>query len=258
MFRSKTLALFLFIIIAFQALGHAAGAPPKRKKRPVAPVRPAVRVVNNSPGTVVDQIVRNLHQAADLCSYGLEEKVLKYAFIGYLNLRSQGQITDRGVLTIVDFSKPSTEKRFWVVDVVNQKMLLHTYVAHGEGSGHKLPTKFSNTPDSFQSSLGFYVTGETYHGGFGTALALDGAERNFNSNARARSIVLHGSDHVGQRQAVQGKMGRSQGCPAVPMDEKDKIIKYVKNRTCLFVYYPDKNYLRRSAYLNVAYSGLLL
>jgi L,D-transpeptidase catalytic domain len=207
---------------------------------------------------LVQLLVHGLYEAANLAKYKLDEEVLGYAFTGYLNLRGRGQITDKGILTVIDFSKPSTEKRLWIIDVVKQKLLLHTYVAHGVNSGSNYATEFSNVPESFKSSLGFYVTAETYEGKHGLSLALDGAEPTINCKARERAIVLHGSDYVSaQHVMAKGRLGRSQGCPAVPMNLKDKIIKLVKNRTALFIYYPDEEYLSKSTYLNNTFSGLV-
>ncbi len=207
---------------------------------------------------LVETLVHGLYQAANLQKYGLDEEVLRYAFTGYLNLRGRGQILDKGILTVIDFSKPSTQKRMWIINVVKQKLLVHTYVAHGVNSGSNYATEFSNVPESFKSSLGFYVTAETYEGKHGLSLALDGAEPTINCKARERAIVLHGSDYVSaQHIQAKGRLGRSQGCPAVPMELKDQIIKLVKNRTALFIYYPDEEYLSKSTYLNNTFSGFL-
>jgi L,D-transpeptidase catalytic domain len=207
---------------------------------------------------LLETLVQNLYQNAELERHGLNPEVLRYAFTGYLNLRGKGHLSDRGHLTVIDFALPSTQKRMWIIDVVNQRLLLRTYVAHGVNSGLVYANKFSNTPESYQSSLGFYVTAETYEGKHGLSLVLEGKERGINCQARNRAIVLHGADYVSPENITrQGRLGRSQGCPAVPMPQKERIIHLVKNRTCLFIYYPDQHYLGRSELLNQAYSGLL-
>ncbi|MCU0450783.1 MAG: murein L,D-transpeptidase catalytic domain family protein [Bernardetiaceae bacterium] len=221
-----------------------AAKPTKRHGRPAS--------------ALLETLTQNLYQNAELERHELNPEVLRYALTGYLNLRGKGQLSDRGHLTVIDFSLPSTQKRMWIIDVVNQRMLLRTYVAHGVNSGLVYANKFSNTPESYQSSLGFYVTAETYEGKHGLSLVLEGKERGINCQARPRAIVLHGADYVSAENiARQGRLGRSQGCPAVPMPQKDKIINLVKNRTCLFIYYPDQRYLDRSELLNQTYSGLL-
>jgi hypothetical protein len=134
--------------------------------------------------------------------------------------------------------------------VKNFKVLLNTYVAHGKNSGYVMAERFSNKPESLQSSLGFYVTKNTYTGKHGLSLKLDGQERGFNNNAEARAVVVHGAEYIGDQRAGSGYMGRSFGCPAVPQHQASKVINYIKNGTCLFIYHPSTTYLSGSKLLN--------
>lgn len=156
----------------------------------------------------------------------------------------------RPVLSIVDFSQPSTRKRLYVIDLVARKLLFNTYVSHGRNSGDLLASKFSNMNSSLQSSLGFYQTLGTYHGKHGLSLRIRGLEKGFNDNALARSVVFHGADYVCEDFIRKtGRLGRSEGCPAVSNDLSTPIIDVIKGGSCLFLYYPDPMYLTRSTFL---------
>jgi hypothetical protein len=135
--------------------------------------------------------------------------------------------------------------------MTNHKLLFNTYVAHGRNSGGEYATRFSNTPESLQSSLGFYITSNTYIGQHGLSLRINGMESGYNSKAYDRSIVIHGAAYVDASRARSAYgMGRSFGCPAVPQRESRKIINTIKNGTCLFIYHPSRNYLLNSKILN--------
>ncbi|MEH6304128.1 murein L,D-transpeptidase catalytic domain family protein [Olivibacter sp. CPCC 100613] len=178
----------------------------------------------------------------------LDSTVFKQAYVGYLNLREQGK-TDSPILTIADLSVHSSKPRLWIIDLERDSVLLNTFVAHGRGSGIQEANLFSNRPNSNQSSLGFYLTGETYQGKHGRSLKLDGLDQGFNTNARVRGIVLHGAWYVGANILKgQDRMGVSQGCPAVAEPLKNKIIDLIKNKSVLYIYGKSKNY--QSAYLN--------
>ncbi len=169
---------------------------------------------------------------------------------GYEQLRENGELK-KELLTLIDFSLPSTEKRLWVLDMANKEVLFHTYVSHGRNTGGKMATKFSNTNGSFQSSLGFFVTAETYYGKNGLSLFLDGKEEGFNSNARSRYVVMHGADYSNPDFITQtGRLGRSLGCPAVPEAEAKDIIGTIKGRSALFIYHTDPTYQEQSSFLN--------
>ena len=174
------------------------------------------------------------------------------AITGYNKLVEENKIENE-LLTIVDFSLPSTEKRMWILDMATNKVLRNTYVAHGKNTGNDMASKFSNVTNSFQSSLGFYVTGETYYGKNGLSLFIDGQEEEFNSNARSRYVVVHGADYATPEFIEKnGRLGRSLGCPAVPREETKEVINAIKGKSCLFIYHPNKEYAKNSTYLNPA------
>lgn len=174
----------------------------------------------------------------------------KYGFYGYLNMVESGKISPYSLLTICDFTLSSNIKRMWVIDIKNKKVLFNTLVAHGMGTGEEFATAFSNTEDSHQSSLGFYTTGETYDGNNGYSLKLNGVDGMFNSNAYERAIVIHGAEYVSEDFAKANKrIGRSHGCPALPVDVAPKVIDKIKNGTCFFIYHSTKNYLASSYWL---------
>jgi hypothetical protein len=179
---------------------------------------------------------------------GLNRKAFELAQKGFEKLRVRGEILNDNIISIIDFSLPSTEKRLYVVDLKNYKVLYRTYVAHGRNSGTVMATSFSNSNSSFKSSLGFYKTLGTYNGKHGYSLRLQGLERGINDNAYERAIVMHGADYVNPAYIPrQGYIGRSLGCPAVMTKEATPIINIIKNGTCLFVYHPGAAYQNQSA-----------
>ena len=191
-----------------------------------------------------------LYQTLRLDQKGLSAEVWNAALHGYHKLRAQGYYAGARRITVVDFSQPSTEKRLYIVDLDRGKLLFHSWVAHGQNSGTLYARQFSNTPESFQSSPGFYQTGLPYIGKNGFSLKLHGLERGINDRAEERAIVMHGADYV--RPEVlrsQGYLGRSWGCPAVLPELNAKIIKAIQAETCLFIYTPDKRYLAKSVVL---------
>jgi hypothetical protein len=164
---------------------------------------------------------------------------------------SRGDATAPRTLTVIDFSRPSTQKRLWVYDLRSRALLFHEHVAHGRGSGANMATSFSNTPESNQSSLGLFRTAEAYVGKHGLSLRLDGLERGINDRARERAIVIHGADYVNAATArAQGRLGRSLGCPAVRPEIATPLISAVKENGLLFAYYPEQSWLSSSTYLN--------
>lgn len=160
-------------------------------------------------------------------------------------------IANPKTLTIIDYSLPSTEKRLWVLDLKNNRVLYNTVVAHGKGSGNPLQASyFSNMTNSHASSLGLYKTAETYKGQYGYSLRLIGLDPGYNSNALSRAVVLHGATYVNERLAKSGKLGLTWGCPAVPLRMAKSIIKTIKQGSLVFAYYPDQEWLKTSPYLN--------
>lgn len=165
---------------------------------------------------------------------------------GYTRLKQEGRIK-KDYLTVIDFSLSSTEKRLWIIDMDNQKVVFNTLVAHGRNSGDEYATAFSNANSSNQSSLGFYATGEIYNGKHGQSLKLDGLENGINSNARSRGVVMHAADYVSEAFAQQHhRIGRSQGCPALPVGLTKQIVNLLQGKSCLFIYHPTQNYFAKS------------
>ena len=199
----------------------------------------------------IDSLYTDMH----LAQAGLNREVFFNACKGYEYFLSENALSKPGLLTICDFSQPSSKKRLYVLDLENARVLFNTYVAHGRNSGNDYATSFSNSDESHKSSLGFMITAETYNGDNGYSMRLDGQESGFNNNVRARAIVMHGSAYVNRERALNGTMmGRSYGCPAVPATEVKNIIDCIKGGSCFFNYYPDKRYTKSSTVLNADFS----
>jgi len=187
---------------------------------------------------------------------GLQDEVsfqgFKQAVIGFEKVETQ-----KPILTLIDFSKASTEERFYVIDMENRKVLFKSHVAHGRNSGYNYATSFSNVRGSHQSSLGFFLTGRTYHGRHGLSLILHGLEKGINDNAKVRTIVIHGADYSDPRQIPsRGRLGRSWGCPALPHALTRPIINTIKDGSLLYIFSERHNegYLRESSVLrNVSF-----
>ena len=168
------------------------------------------------------------------------------ALEGFYLLREKG-VVQKDLLTIVDFSLSSREKRLWVIDMNSNKILFNSLVAHGKNSGDDYASDFSNKKESNKSSLGFFATGEVYNGKHGMSLKLDGLEKGINDNARQRAVVVHGAAYVSNVfLKSHNRLGRSQGCPAIPVELSKKIIQTIKDKSCLFIYHPSINYLEVS------------
>lgn len=198
------------------------------------------------------EIKKNLiYDSLKLEKLGLKKEAFEYAFDGYQALLEKGVIRKKGIITICDFSQSSKRKRLYLINLDDYKLLMNTYVAHGKNSGNEYATRFSNKPESNQSSLGFYLTKKTYYGEFGLALTISGLEQGINDKAERRKIVVHGSDYVGGSYLrYSRKTGRSFGCPAIPKNISTKLIHTIKNGTCLFIYHPTEKYLTNSKILN--------
>jgi hypothetical protein len=175
--------------------------------------------------------------------------IFKVAVNGYALTE---KIRKKNIFTIIDFSKPSTEQRCYIIDMDKKRLLYHCFVAHGRNSGDNVAANFSNKPESLRSSLGFYLTAETYSGKHGYSLRLDGLEKNINDNARSREIVIHGADYVSQKFIdVHGRLGRSWGCPALPPEITKEVIDRISNGSCLFIYGKDESYFANSTFINI-------
>jgi len=180
----------------------------------------------------------------------LSYEAFNLALKGYMELKDSLNLRDN-VFTVVDFSKPSTEKRFHLIDIESKEVLYEDYVAHGKNTGLLEAKSFSNKVNSFQSSLGFFKTAETYYGKNGLSLKLDGLEKGINHLARKRAIVIHAADYAEEEFIIKyGRLGRSFGCPALPTENFNEIIDVIKDGTLLFIYYPEETYLENSKILN--------
>jgi hypothetical protein len=154
-------------------------------------------------------------------------------------------------MAVIDYSRPSTEPRMWVFDLTEARLLYAEHVAHGQGSGGNIPTAFSNIVGSHQTSLGLFVTDDTYHGGNGYSLRMDGLDPGVNDRARQRYIVMHGAPYVNPELALhQGRLGRSHGCPAVRPEVAHEIIDFLRDGQLIFAYYPDPDWLASSPLLS--------
>ncbi|RYG41661.1 MAG: murein L,D-transpeptidase catalytic domain family protein [Chitinophagaceae bacterium] len=181
---------------------------------------------------------------------GLNREAFDFAKKGWDKLDREGKLANDSILAIVDFSQSSTKKRLYVLDMRNYRVLFNTLVAHGRNSGQEWAESFSNSISSFKSSPGFYITGQTYNGSNGYSMKLTGLETGINDKAFERAIVMHGAGYVSEKFiGSRGYIGRSQGCPAVPVKDAKKIINTLKNGACLYIYTPQSDYLTQSQLL---------
>lgn len=181
----------------------------------------------------------------------IKPQVLALAIKAYQNAKAEGVRLEKPVLTIIDYSLPSNQKRLWVLDLAENRVLFNTLVAHGKNSGEVYSTKFSNSFGSQESSIGTYVTEGTYFGHRGYTLRIKGLEKGFNDRAEPRRIVIHGAWYVSDAIArMHGGVGRSWGCPAVDEKLAAPVINTIKDGSLVFAYYPDKNWLQHSHILN--------
>lgn len=221
----KLLSLFA-IVFCFTLLSFKPGNPVPKNEREIATV--------------------NLSEKLNINS-----KAFILAIKGYEKLKQLGKLANQRYLTIADMSQASSDPRLYIIDMEKQELLMQTFVAHGRNSGLLFAKQFSNLVGSFQSSLGFYITGKPYQGKHGKSLILKGVETGINDNAEERAIVLHGADYANKGFVnQQGYLGRSLGCPAVPNHQVEAIIKAIQGASCLFVYAPNSDYLRDSKMIN--------
>jgi hypothetical protein len=201
---------------------------------------------------VLEDSLQRLYTTIGLEKYDLPFKVFRYGMIGYLTLQQQGKLSNKQLLSIIDFTKSSKKKRFYTIDLQDQQVKYYTYVSHGKNTGEDMAKSFSNRIHSNQSSLGFYITGETYIGSKGYSLKLDGMEEGWNDNMRTRAVVMHEAAYVSESWIEKyGRLGRSQGCPALPQEISKDVIDLIKDRTPIFAYYADPAYLKKSSYLEL-------
>ena len=224
----KILPLLVFVLFSFKT---NPSKPPETLETPFTD-----EFAENTPETKYETIYQNLQTNKFRLP---KQECFTKAMEGYYQWSESGKI-QKDILTIVDFSMSSKEERLWVIDLKNNEILYQSLVAHGRNSGEEFAINFSNRPESHQSSLGFYATGETYIGKHGYSLRLDGLEKGLNNNARKRAIVMHGADYVSESFIENnGRLGRSFGCPSVPKELNDALINSIKEKSCLYIYYPS-------------------
>lgn len=246
-----TLIRYLFILPGFFLLNSGkATVAVKNYSKDVA----AAKFFPNKPSNkniFTLEVIKDKYVAWNIAAWGISNEVFTYAIKGFNLLSQTNKIKNTDLITIIDFSKPSTQKRLYILNLTTGEILYNTLVAHGRNTGLLYPASFSNKSSSYESSLGFYVTLNTYSGNNGYSLKLQGCEKGFNDNALQRNIVLHGAGYVSESFIHQnGFLGRSFGCPAVPFEFHQKIIDLIKNGTCLFIYHPNIKYVQRSAFIN--------
>jgi hypothetical protein len=174
--------------------------------------------------------------------------VFDQAINGYHTLLEEHHF-QKPILAIIDFTKSANVKRLWVIDLKKKKLLYHCLTAHGKNSGEIFPHSFSNVHNSNKSCLGFFVTGKTYVGKHGTSLKLKGLEPHINDQAEARAIVMHGASYVSEEYIQKyGRLGRSFGCPAIPIKLHEQLIRAIAGGSCLFIYHSSKEYRDRSVF----------
>ncbi len=200
--------------------------------------------ISAKPAFNINTEVQHLGQKAPQ----LNKRVLKLALTAYQKAAAKGSVK-KPVLTVIDYSLPSSKQRMWIFDVNREKLLYNTYVAHGQNSGMTTPNHFSNQPSSKATSLGTYLTRDTYMGSKGYALNLQGLEKGFNDNAYNRRVVIHGAWYVEPDFIKKaGRAGRSWGCPSIAKTLAKPVINTIKGGSIVFAYYPDRNYLSHTKY----------
>jgi hypothetical protein len=250
----KVYLFFISICIFFLHVpfGVAKGKPLLKNIVADSPI-PTIVTPNIITNFITKPATSNIYDSLKLGKLGLSEQAYFHALQGLQYLSKKGTITNQKIISIADFSLPSYRKRLFVLDLEKKRVLFNTYVAHGINSGVEFANQFSNQPESNKSSLGFYETSTTYQGKNGYSLHLQGLEKGINDNANRRDIVMHGADYVHENYVnMQGYIGRSQGCPAVPEKFNKPIIDKIKNGTCLFIYSDNKNYKTHSKVLKLA------
>ncbi len=208
----------------------------------------------------LDEYITSIYQILDKNEFELPPfDLYELGIIGYINLKAEKKVIKKDIITLIDFRLSSNKRRLWVVDLNQNKILFHTVVSHGKNTGEEYAKYFSNSINSNKSSVGFYITGETYFGKHGLSLRLDGQETGFNDNARKRAVVMHSAAYATRDFAkTYGRLGRSFGCPAIPKVYHKQIINQISNKSILFIYYPLEDYNNNSRMLDRANANTYL
>ena len=222
---------FLFVFVLLTSFSNLPNKPIDNFKSTATAKLPVSRAI-----TTYNELNINSDKTPSFESFSI-------ALEGFYKLKEKGLVT-KDILTLIDFSKSSNTKRLWVINLTTNEVLFNTLVAHGRNTGEEFANYFSNKAESYQSSLGFYATAEVYTGKHGLSLRLDGLQKGLNDKARERAVVVHGADYVSESFIKNHKrLGRSQGCPALPVEMNEKIINVIKEKSCLFIYHPSKSSL---------------
>ncbi|MCD7923797.1 murein L,D-transpeptidase catalytic domain family protein [Phocaeicola sp.] len=224
---------FLFLFLFFLPLSNVS-------TRTATPEKNAIAAITASGKIDGEQLFEDM-QLGGVVNF----LAFRQAVAGYNKIEKKS----KSILTLIDFTKPSTEKRLFVFDMKEKKLLYSSVVSHGKNSGENYATSFSNEVGSYKSSLGFYLTGSTYQGKNGYSLLLDGLEKGINDRARERAIVVHGAAYANPSVCRSGRLGRSFGCPALPQNLTKPIINTIKGGSVLFIYANNKEYMAKSSIL---------
>jgi hypothetical protein len=207
-----------------------------------------VQLVNESSLDQFERYSKKLYERLGNDKSKPNYKVFHKAVIGFFKLKASDRL-ENNLLTLIDFSLPSTQERLWVINLLEQKIIYRTLVSHGQNSGSLYANVFSNTPSSHQSSLGFFLTAKPYIGKHGTSLRLDGVEKGINDKARERAIVMHSADYVSYDFIKKhGRLGRSYGCPAIPKEKHEEIIGLLAGKSCMYIYHNSYEYHVKSSF----------
>jgi len=213
---------------------------------PVSPKTPVNAIVEND---LLNNSVAEIYLI--LGDSTLNPEAFRLALEGQRVLAEKGYLQKDDLLTLIDYSLASSEKRFFVIDLVQKRIVYKTLVAHGRNSGELFATRFSNKPQSHKSALGFYISGKPYIGSQGYSMLLNGIDTGYNENSRGRSIVMHGATYVTNAFIKKnGRLGRSFGCPALPPEVNKEIIDLIRDGSLILSYYPDEEYLKGSRILS--------
>jgi hypothetical protein len=215
-----------------------------------------IPIVNNARIANYDSNPMNnnedIYSILKLNESGLSKEIFLLAIKGMNKLSISGKLKNPGIVSIADYSQSSMNKRLYVIDLINKKILFNTYVAHGRNTGDEFAKHFSNVEGSYKSSLGFYITENPVFGSHtGYSLLIKGVEKGFNDNAVKRAIIIHSADYATEKFIKKyGRLGRSYGCPVLPPELNKSIIETIQGGSCLFIYNPDHAYLCKSLLLN--------
>ena len=248
--RVGILAVALVMLPSFTLLARNDSAAPAVEITSTAHAESTATAITSASASAAATTAYVLSGWEDATLGGIDPKVFELALGAARCAVRSGAVRAPRTLTIIDYSKPSTSRRLWVYDVNKRALLYEELVAHGRGSGENFATRFSNVPDSHRTSLGLFVTDETYVGRNGYSLRMNGLDKGFNDRARQRAIVMHGASYVSDTFAkAQGRIGRSHGCPALDDGIARRVIDTVKGGGLVFSYYPDRNWLTSSPFL---------